>query len=353
MYSNALEKIMVVLSKSKFFFVLATILYSTCIATQAVAIESDASSSNISLLLAVATDNAEGFKNRAQALGKIGSADTFDEEAFSVIQTLACDTSEIHLRGYAIFAMASMGRPAYVRMAKDLQDNDTNYRQRQLASSTLLEASQRSKLREPLAKTALPALIAALEDKEASIRWRAAVSLLNLKYLARDSWGAVGIALKQDGFGGMGKDYFIAKKLSKYGSAKDNHRIIAKELIAQSDQHSKFVDLVRKGNAKSISEAIAQGAEINRHSVGREGYDPTSLMIAVELENKDVVKLLLDKGADVNAVAKLKGKSPVTALVLARRKGNEELKKMLTEHGAKKLHEVYDGPMLFRFDKAN
>ncbi|HXQ73624.1 MAG TPA: ankyrin repeat domain-containing protein [Pyrinomonadaceae bacterium] len=58
------------------------------------------------------------------------------------------------------------------------------------------------------------------------------------------------------------------------------------------------------------------------------------IVIAALTDNYDAVKLLLDKGANINA-ADRNGATAFTALMIAKSKGNEEIVKALTAAGTK------------------
>jgi ankyrin repeat protein len=71
---------------------------------------------------------------------------------------------------------------------------------------------------------------------------------------------------------------------------------------------------------------VIAGADVN----ARQANGMTALMSAVFNGQTDVVKALIDKGADVNATAK-----GFTALRLAVERNNKDMVKLLLAHGAK------------------
>ncbi len=84
---------------------------------------------------------------------------------------------------------------------------------------------------------------------------------------------------------------------------------------------------VRYNRKNLVQTFLKQGADVNAVSKDR-GYSP--VMDAVWKSNADIVRLLLSKGADIGGVSR--DGQPV--LVLAVGTGNEEICRMLVEHGA-------------------
>jgi len=74
---------------------------------------------------------------------------------------------------------------------------------------------------------------------------------------------------------------------------------------------------------------IESGADVNAKD---NLFGRTALMIASFYGHKEVVELLLKKGADVNA----KDKNGRTALMIASKKGHKEIVELLKFYGAKK-----------------
>ena len=61
-----------------------------------------------------------------------------------------------------------------------------------------------------------------------------------------------------------------------------------------------FLKLCRKGKAEEISAALKDGANID----ARDKHEETPLMTAAAYNTPETVKVLLDAGAEVNAVGK-------------------------------------------------
>ncbi len=93
-----------------------------------------------------------------------------------------------------------------------------------------------------------------------------------------------------------------------------------------------------RGRKELVRLLIDHGAEINAKDDwkgnmtrpdGTEGWTP--LIFAADSDHEEVVKILIEKGADVN----VKTKSGITALILAQLWRNEEMIHMLKQAGAK------------------
>jgi hypothetical protein len=84
---------------------------------------------------------------------------------------------------------------------------------------------------------------------------------------------------------------------------------------------------IRKGDAAAVKELIARGANVNH----KFRYDRMPLSFACDRGNVEIVKLLLDAGADVNARDTFYNAS---ALVWAQQKNHTEILKLLMARGA-------------------
>jgi len=89
-----------------------------------------------------------------------------------------------------------------------------------------------------------------------------------------------------------------------------------------------LIEAAKSGDMEKVQALLAEGAEVNAKGSER---GVTALMLAVARVHTDTVKVLLAKGADVNA----KLTDGTTALILAEKKGQKELVRILKEAGAK------------------
>ena len=87
-----------------------------------------------------------------------------------------------------------------------------------------------------------------------------------------------------------------------------------------------MISSMMKGNFNIVKLLLDKGADPN---IGN--YGSTALVYAIQRRNDNIVRLLLDRGADPNLRAHKKWR---TALMVASRKGNIEIVKILLEHGA-------------------
>ena len=94
--------------------------------------------------------------------------------------------------------------------------------------------------------------------------------------------------------------------------------------------------LADRGHVKMVELAIKMGADVNEQNVPTKR---TALMIAILSGEEEVVKVLLENGADPNIV----DKNLYSPLMVAALNGNYEQVKLLLEHGAKKDLKNSDG----------
>ncbi|HEV7859645.1 MAG TPA: ankyrin repeat domain-containing protein [Pyrinomonadaceae bacterium] len=95
------------------------------------------------------------------------------------------------------------------------------------------------------------------------------------------------------------------------------------------------------GETAKVSAFISRGADVNAiNSIRVQGSPLTALMLAVVHNHLETARVLLDKGAHVNATADFPDGGPtvpqkgVTALMQASASGNLPMVKLLVEHGA-------------------
>ena len=81
------------------------------------------------------------------------------------------------------------------------------------------------------------------------------------------------------------------------------------------------------GHTATVQYLLDQGADVN----ARDSDEQTALLYAAKRSFNETARLLIDKGAEVNAQSKKRG---ISALMLAAVWDNEDLAKMLLEHGA-------------------
>lgn len=89
-----------------------------------------------------------------------------------------------------------------------------------------------------------------------------------------------------------------------------------------------FIKQVEKGHLCEIKLMLASGVQM----VDFDGFTP--LMAAADSGHEEIGKLLLEQGADPNAVTRTKASPGLTALIIAAEEGWVELAKNLLAHGA-------------------
>jgi hypothetical protein len=88
-----------------------------------------------------------------------------------------------------------------------------------------------------------------------------------------------------------------------------------------------YLDAVRKGDAAAVKAVLDQGVEVD----AKFRYDRTALSFAADRGSLDIVRMLLEHGADVNAKDTFYN---VTPLTWALDKGHVEIVRLLLDKGA-------------------
>jgi hypothetical protein len=88
-----------------------------------------------------------------------------------------------------------------------------------------------------------------------------------------------------------------------------------------------YLDAVRKGDVAAVKTVLDQGVEVD----ARFRYDRTALSFAADRGHLEIVRMLLERGADVNAKDTFYN---ATAMVWALDKGHTEIVRALLEKGA-------------------
>ena len=99
-----------------------------------------------------------------------------------------------------------------------------------------------------------------------------------------------------------------------------------KARIEKGQHKIELFDAARNGNIKIVRLLLDKGADVN----AKDRSGKTAMILAAKNGHADIVRLLLDKGADVNA----KADDDTTALMQAAEKGNVDVVRALLEKGA-------------------
>ena len=99
------------------------------------------------------------------------------------------------------------------------------------------------------------------------------------------------------------------------------------ESLNKLNKNNLFIEVCKKGSIKIVKLLIDKGADVNAKN--NDGW--TALIWASRNGYTEIAKLLIDKGADVNA----KNNYVWTALMLASRNGYKKVVELLKQYGAK------------------
>jgi hypothetical protein len=100
-----------------------------------------------------------------------------------------------------------------------------------------------------------------------------------------------------------------------------------------ADDAEDLFEAARTGNAAGVKALIAKGVDVN----AKWRYDTTALMMAARRGHTDVVKLLLDSGANPNVKDSFYGMTPLSS---AAGEGRIEIVRMLLDKGAQGIDGV-------------
>ena len=104
------------------------------------------------------------------------------------------------------------------------------------------------------------------------------------------------------------------------------HCLCAKEIPAL-DYYRPKLQKSPVGNIQEVKDALQNGSDVNAREFGK-----TPLMLAAMGNSPELINLLLDNGADINAIDTFTGK---TALVYSKEFDQKQIIKTLQQHGAK------------------
>ena len=102
---------------------------------------------------------------------------------------------------------------------------------------------------------------------------------------------------------------------------------------ASSSSRPLLLEAVKELDVETTRQMLAQGADPN---VAFEPTQQTPLLLAALLGNMEIMRMLIDKGADINHV----DNGGFTALTYAAKEGHYDIAKMLVDLGAELDHRV-------------
>jgi len=120
------------------------------------------------------------------------------------------------------------------------------------------------------------------------------------------------------------------KLIEEIVNTSDLKNMLPNELCTLLDKTVNF------GTVKDLQKLLNAGMDIEQ----TDHMDRTALQIASALGKKEMVEMLLERGANVNSIVRFHGRIPLTALDAARDRNNKEIIKILLSHGAKTGREL-------------
>lgn len=114
--------------------------------------------------------------------------------------------------------------------------------------------------------------------------------------------------------------------------------VLGASVVSAANVTEKLVEAASAGDIDSIRTLLSQGAKVNAY--GKKGMTP--LLAAVDQGSVPIVKLLLERGANMYMVGRYWDGD--TALFLAAARGKDELVRVLLDSGADVNRPGMDGP---------
>jgi ankyrin repeat protein len=106
-------------------------------------------------------------------------------------------------------------------------------------------------------------------------------------------------------------------------------------------------NFIKKNSILEIEQFIQNGGDVNKKK-DKYGYSPLMVALNINNKDKDIIKLLLDNGADVNTISNY-GMTPLMVAFNINNKKDKDIIKLLLDNGADVNAQDYDGrtPLLF------